>query len=147
MPENAYPMNAANLLVHGTFALRRELDCLAHPIRRPGPPGRSRRTSGALTLPAARGRDERSPGPASPRPTYEVELSPDRLGCGSHAPDPYAGLVEHHSPVVRSSKTNAGVVEDLASCCRGPDPDPSVVVHVASDSHVHSSKSCPKFPI
>jgi hypothetical protein len=49
MLENAHPMNAADLLVHGTFALRRELDRVAHPIRSPGPPGRSARA--ALVFP------------------------------------------------------------------------------------------------
>jgi hypothetical protein len=33
MHETAHPMNAADLLVHGTFALRRERSRLAHPIR------------------------------------------------------------------------------------------------------------------
>ena len=49
MPETAHPMYAADLLVHGTFTLRRELDRLAHPIRTPGPPRGSARD--ALVLP------------------------------------------------------------------------------------------------
>lgn len=36
MSENADQMKAADLLVHGTFALRRALDRLAQSVRHPG---------------------------------------------------------------------------------------------------------------
>lgn len=38
MSETAYPVNAADLLVYGTFVLRRALHELSYPIRHAAPP-------------------------------------------------------------------------------------------------------------
>jgi hypothetical protein len=40
MSETTHPTGAGDLLVHGTFVLRRTLDRLAHPIRRALPASR-----------------------------------------------------------------------------------------------------------
>jgi hypothetical protein len=65
MPKSAHPVGAADLLVHGTYALRRALDRLAHP-RAAGqePPGGEHANLGDR----AAGRPGRSPSGTAVRP-------------------------------------------------------------------------------